>query len=573
MRSVLATPVDAETSATVERFRQEPAPLLPILHELQARHGWLPEHVLEVVAHDLKMELADLYGVLTFYHFFRLSPEHPEVEICGGPACRLRDEGEAIREAVAPRRSRMLACPGRCDRPTAIREGERFLESCGASLSAARVESPMTNGPVILRNVGIPLAHTLPVAHSRGAWATAQKRLAPERIFAELEAAGLAGRGGAGFPAAAKWRAVAAAPGTPKYVVVNADEGEPGTFKDRVILEHDPHLLLEAMAIAARAVGATIGIVYLRYEYPEALRRLESAIADAEATGLLEGLRFVVRRGAGAYICGEETSLLNSLEGKKPYPRDKPPYPVTNGLFDKPTLISNVETLAAAVRILELGAGAWRALGKNGAPGTKLYSLSGDVVRPGNFEAPFGTTVAELIEMAGGTTDGAPPLAFTMGGLAGGILPGSDADLPLDFDAPKKRGVMLGSGGIVVYRQGRCVVDAVRGAMEFFRDESCGKCFPCRIGSERIVERLDRLAEGKLRGADLAELGEISKVMARMSACGLGIAAPAPLDGLMKHFRAEVDAHARGECAAGACGKRGPAALVPKRELVPSLVH
>ncbi len=346
MRSVVITPRDPVAEGIVEKYRHEPAPLLPILHALQEKDGFLREAALLVVADRLKIEPGDLYGVVTFYHHFRLSAEHPEAEYCDGPACRLHLEkgGEAQLAATLGGRAEAMPCPGRCDRPVAVRRGADFLEGATrVSLPPpTAAASPAAAGPVILRNAPFADQEDLDGALGRGAYSELVKRREPEEVIKILENGGLAGRGGAGFPAHIKWRAVRDAPGSPKYVVVNADEGEPATFKDRVLLEHDPHLLLEGTAIAARAVGAETVFIYLRFEYPEALAILDRSIRLAIKANLLGGLKFYIRRGAGAYICGEETSLLNSLEGKKPFPRDKPPLPVHEGLFGKPTLISNV---------------------------------------------------------------------------------------------------------------------------------------------------------------------------------------------------------------------------------------
>ncbi len=562
MRSVVLTPRDEAAEAVVEKWRGEPAPLLPILHELQDRDGHLREAALRVVADRLRIEPGDLYGTVTFYHYFRLAPGHDRA-YCDGPACRLRLEhgGETEIVRALGGDAEPIPCPGRCDRPNAVMAGGKFFDSCERGTIANSPASPAAGGPVILRDALHADQKTLAGARARGAYAQFARRLAPDEILNTLEAAGLAGRGGAGFPAHIKWRAVKGAPGAPKYLVVNADEGEPATFKDRVILEHDPHLLLEGVAIAASVIGAADAFIYLRYEYPEALATLGDAIAGATAAGLLGGARVHLRRGAGAYICGEESSLLNSLEGKKPFPRDKPPLPVHQGLFGKPTLISNVETFSVVPRILEMGAEKWKTLGKDGRPGTKLYSLSGDVKRPGNYEAPFGITARELIhDFGGGPREDRRVVAFTMGGLSGGLLPASELDLPLDFDAPKKLGSMLGSGGVVVLDDSRCLVDAVRGTMEFFRNESCGKCFPCRIGSQRIVERLDDLATKGLDETRFKELPEIAELMMKMSACGLGLAAPYALVHLLRWFPEAVAAHRTGRCAKGVCARR-PAAL------------
>ncbi|HUS69072.1 MAG TPA: NADH-ubiquinone oxidoreductase-F iron-sulfur binding region domain-containing protein [Kofleriaceae bacterium] len=533
----------ARAHAIVERFRAEPAPVLAILHALQSEVGWLDEADLATVSDALRIPYGDLFGVVTFYSYFRTArPAETPRWVCTGPACRMRAQDGAPLPSGEP-----TACPGRCDTPI-------------ASLTGARSITPLPSPPFFPAPPGEPqavlLANALHAdqplyaqARARGAyraWEAARAQPA-EQVIAELTASGLAGRGGAGFPTGVKWSAVRAAAGAPKYVVVNADEGEPITFKDRPILERDPHLLLEGMRIAAHAVGATIGIIYLRFEYPEAEGILLRAIDDARQAGWLgDGFDVWVRRGAGAYICGEETSLLNSLEGKKPFPRDKPPYPTTHGLFGRPTLVNNVETLAAVPRIVERGAAFWK------ASNPKLYSIAGDVARPGNYEAPLGTTVRALVERAGGVTGGALQF-FTMGGLSGGLLSAAELDLALDFQAPKQYGTMLGSGGLLVGNTTRCPVDAVRAASDFFRHESCGKCFPCRIGTERVSARLSKLATGTATARDVDEMREIGRVMTRTSACGLGVAAPAIVDGLFARFPAVVQDHLAGRCAHKVC--------------------
>ncbi len=372
------------------------------------------------------------------------------------------------------------------------------------------------------------------------------------------------GRGGAAFPVAAKWRAVRASPGPDKFVVCNADEGEPGTFKDRALLHLRPHLLVEGMALAGLAVGASRGIIYLRYEYPEAYRVLNEAIQQAERAGLLgksiEGSEFgfevVVRRGAGSYVCGEETALLNSLEGRRPWPRERPPYPTTHGLWGRPTLINNVETFCTVPAMLRLGADAYASLGMNGNPGTKLYSLSGKVQRPGNYELPLGVTARELIfEHGGGLDAGRQLKAFTLGGISGGLLGPDQLDLALDYRAPVKVGANLGSGGIIVLDDTCCVVDFARSCLAFYASESCGRCFPCRIGTVRLREYLD-FATGRAPGIDarVADLKDIGSAMASLSACGLGQSAHLPLQALWTTFADELAEHTEGHsCRAGVC--------------------
>jgi NADH:ubiquinone oxidoreductase subunit F (NADH-binding)/NADH:ubiquinone oxidoreductase subunit E len=539
MRSVVHHTTHPAVDEILAEWRDRPAPVLPILHAVQETLGWMQPDALAAVAAGLGIEEAELYGVVTSYHFFRTKPGAPPTHICDGPACTLAgtDLGaEAMADACvtagggAPAGG--LACPGRCDRPVAAQIGDSFVSTLAAGEPYTGV-SPAASGPFFLRNTGHADQAQFDAARGRGAYTQFEKlRDDPDEVLRILDASGLQGRGGAGFPAARKWGFVRGAAGDTKYVVVNADEGEPGTFKDRVLLEHDP-------------------FIYLRYEYPEAFDILEQAIADAAP--LLGGLAVHVRRGAGSYICGEETALLNSLEGKKPFPRERPPYPVTNGLFDRPTLVSNVETLAAVPRVLEAGAEAWVAAGTRGQPGSKLYSISGDVRTPGNYELPLGTTVQELIDAAGGPRDGRSVLGFTLGGVSGGLLPAAALDLALDFHAPKEWGGMLGSGGIVVIDDTRCPVSFVRLAMAFFRDESCGKCFPCRIGTMRLETRLESLAFGDIEDQAFEEIDELNLLMTKSSACGLGVAAPGVVQGLLQHYPGIVAEHRTGVCAASVC--------------------
>ncbi len=372
--------------------------------------------------------------------------------------------------------------------------------------------------------------------------------MGPERVIGLIEQSELTGRGGAGFPTAVKWRAVREAEGEPKSVVCNADEGEPGCFKDRAVLDYDPFALIEGMTLAAYATGASRGFLYLRYEYPETHELLHRTIAEARSAQLLgqnildAGFSFDIhlRRGGGAYICGEETSLLNSLEGKHPFPRNRPPYPVTHGFEDLPTAVNNVETLAAAVQILRQGSNWYRELGLNGQIGTKIISLSGDVVRPGNYEIPLGLSLRTLLDdWAGGPTEGRAIQAVTMAGLSGGFLAGEDLDATLDEPCLRSKGTFLASGGIMVFDDSRNMVSVARSGMEFFAHESCGKCFPCRIGTTRLVERLDGKGPGDL-AIWQTEVSEIGQTMMATSACGLGQAAPKLTESLVKYFPDQV---------------------------------
>lgn len=387
--------------------------------------------------------------------------------------------------------------------------------------------------------------------------------MTPADVIAELQASGLKGRGGAGFPTGLKWSFVAKAPGTPKYVICNADESEPGTFKDRVIIEGDPHSIIEAMTIAAYAIGASEGYVYVRGEYALAQERLILAIEQANQFGFLGenifGTDFSftihVHSGAGAYVCGEETALIESIEGKRGEPRSRPPYPTTNGLWNKPTLVNNVETLANVPAIIRHGAAWYKAIGTPSSPGTKTYTIMGNVNVTGIIEVPMGITLREVIAIyAKGMKNGASFKLAQTGGSSGSIIPASLQDTPMDFDSFNKAGVALGSGALLICNEDTCVVDLARVLLNFFRSESCGKCTPCRIGTQRAQEILTRISEGQGQMKDLDELVSLADNMAVLSNCGLGQASGTPIRDILKHFRAEVEAHIRlGVCPAGIC--------------------
>ncbi|MFP6880081.1 MAG: NADH-ubiquinone oxidoreductase-F iron-sulfur binding region domain-containing protein, partial [Roseibacillus sp.] len=350
-----------------------------------------------------------------------------------------------------------------------------------------------------------------------------------------------------------KWQAVADAPSKPKSIVCNADEGEPGCFKDRAIMDHDPHSLLEGMILSSYATGAPRGFIYLRYEYPETQALLEKAIEDAASANLLgenilgvDGFNFTIRiiRGAGAYICGEEGSMLNSMEGKHPFPRNRPPFPVTHGFEDLPTVVNNVETLAATSHIAREGAEWYCGLGLGEHAGTKVISLSGDIQRPGNYEVPFGFSLQTLLhEWAGGPREGRTIQAVTMAGLSGGFLAGDDLEVTLDEPCIRAKGSFLGAGGIIVFDDSRDMVQAAHDAMAFFAHESCGKCFPCRIGTQRLTERLNGSPDQLPFEGWKEEVEDIGSVMKATSACGLGTAAPLITESLLRYFPDAIESH------------------------------
>jgi NADP-reducing hydrogenase subunit HndC len=395
--------------------------------------------------------------------------------------------------------------------------------------------------------------------------------LTPEQVIEELTNSGLQGRGGAGFPTGLKWGFVRRAQGDKKYVICNADESEPGTFKDRVILEGDPHAVLEAMAIAAYAVGADEGYIYIRGEYKLAQQRFAAAIRQAHEYGFLgdnifnTGFKFEIHihSGAGAYICGEETALIESIEGKRGEPRARPPYPTTHGLWGMPTLVNNVETLANIPPILRNGWQWYRQFGTPNSPGTKVYTILGNVNVTGVVEVPMGITLREIITIyAGGMKDGSGFKLAQTGGSSGSIVPASLQDTPMDFESYRTAEVSLGSGALLICDENTCVIDLARVLLNFFRNESCGKCSPCRIGTYRAYQILTRISEGLGTFKDLDDLQTIYEGLYQLSNCGLGNTAGVPLNGILTHYRAEVDAHIRNKvCPTGICSMSG--VLIP----------
>lgn len=553
----MSTPTNRELIAC---WRDEPAPLLPLLHAFHDRDGFISEEALRDIAVGLRVSLADLYGTVTFYHHFsRQSPGKSAPRVCTGPVCRLVG-GNEILAALKEEGATPMPCAGRCDDFVPVLRGDQVLigvdpDGLGAKTSPLPPPNPGGIDECVYNAIREPDRGSIGGYLRTGGYEAltrAVQEMRPSEVVDVITESKLAGRGGAGFPTGLKWQAVSEASGNPKTIVCNADEGEPGCFKDRTILDHDPHAVIEAMVLAAYATGATRGFIYLRYEYPETLNTLAQALNEAEEAGFVGdrildaafNFRIYLRRGAGAYICGEEGSLLNSLEGKHPFPRNRPPYPVTHGYDNLPTVVNNVETLAAAPQILRQGAEWYRNLGLNGHAGTKVISLSGDIQRPGNYEVPFGLPLPTLLyEWAGGPREGRSIQAVTMAGLSGGFLAGDDLNVTLDEPSVGKVGAMLGAAGIIAFDDSRDIIEMARNAMEFFAEESCGKCFPCRIGTQRLTERL----AGEAGPRDLekwkSEVGDIGATMQATSACSLGTAAPNITESLMKYFPAEIEQH------------------------------
>jgi NADH-quinone oxidoreductase subunit F len=537
---VPASPTDEQL---ITRWQDEPAPLLPLLHAFNERDGHLSRESLEAISAGLRIPLAEVHGSVTFYHHISDEPESRDrPRVCMGPICRLNGSEQLLHDLDG---AEPMACAGRCDDPIPVLQADRGLVGRpGDELQQVPSPLPPPNPAGIeeccLANVREPDRAACSGYVRTGGYAALAKARAmePEEILQVLEASGLAGRGGAGFPTATKWRAVRDAQGGPKTLVCNADEGEPGCFKDRVLLDHDPHAILEGMAIAGLATGATRGFIYLRYEYPQTQAILERALEEAEEH--LDGFEFCVRRGAGAYICGEETSLLNSLEGRHPFPRNRPPFPVTHGFEQTPTAVNNVETLASVAPILHRGAEWYAGLGLGEHRGTKLISLSGDVERPGNYEIPMGFPLKTLLFDWAGVPEGRTVQAVTMAGLSGGFLGAEDLDVTLDEACLRAKGSFLGAGGIMVFDDRRDMFEIARQSMEFFASESCGKCFPCRIGTERLVERLGDPSGPLDPAAWTEEVRAIGQAMTQLSACGLGRSAPLITESLLRLFPAEV---------------------------------
>ena len=421
---------------------------------------------------------------------------------------------------------------------------------------------------VALRNCGTINPENIGEAIAHGAYQGLGKALTtmtPAEVVAEVEKSGIRGRGGAGFPTGKKWKFAAGYQSDEKYVVVNADEGDPGAFMDRSILEGDPHSILEAMAIGGYAIGAHHGFIYVRAEYPIAVGRLEIAIAQAREAGLLgknimgTGFDFDVdiRLGAGAFVCGEETALLTSVEGKRGEPRPRPPFPAEKGLWNVPTFVNNVETLANIPVIFTEGAEAFASVGTAGSKGTKVFAMAGKVNNIGLVEVPMGTTLREMIyDIGGGIPDGKAFKAAQTGGPSGGCLPASALDTEIDFDTLVAAGSMMGSGGLIILDETTCMVDIAKFYLEFTQDESCGKCPPCRIGTKRMLEILDKITLGEGTMEDIANLETLAKTISTSALCALGQTAPNPILATLKFFREEYEAHiVDKKCPAGVCKK------------------
>lgn len=525
--------------------------LLPALHALQRAVGWISPGGLDHVCRVFEVPPAEAYGVATFYHLFSHSEPVADstVHVCDDIACRCVGAMDLIDELRgAGQHVRPSPCLGQCERGPAVlvqRTGAEELSVAPASLqdvetaiglsgssSSVTLSQAGSGNLRLLTRVGVVDPGSLDDYRSHGGYAALEAAIdmGPDGVIRELTASGLSGRGGAAFPTGVKWQAVADQVGRPKHVVCNADESEPGTFKDRTIMEGDPFAVVEALTIAGLTVGAEQGWVYVRGEYPVAAARLAGAIDAARGAGLLgedvagSGRPFHIelRKGAGAYICGEETALFNSIEGFRGEPRNKPPFPTTHGLFGEPTAINNVETLVNVLPIVLDGGGAYAALGTERSPGTRLFCVSGRVMQPGTYEHEFGITLGGVIEAAGGMVAGSQLRTVLLGGAAGSFVGPDLLDLPLTLEATREAGLSLGSGVVMVFGHDDDIVDTVRRIAEFFRDESCGQCVPCRVGTVRQEEVLVRLGRGGSFPDERDLLDDLGSVMRDASICGLG---------------------------------------------------
>lgn len=513
--------------------------LIEFLHLIQDAHGHLSAPHLRALAEELRISMAEVWEVATFYaHFDPIReddtpPPDLTIRVCDSLSCELAGS-EALFQALSnghdPAKIRVLRAPcmGRCDTAPVAEIGHRHVDHATPDL----ISDVIASGDF---HAVMPEYETFDAYRAKGGYESLlylRDNGDWEDVQAQVKEAGLRGLGGAGFPSGTKWGFVRANPG-PRYLAVNGDEGEPGTFKDRYYLERTPHLMLEGMLIAAWAVEAETCFIYMRDEYPAVLEILRREIAALEDAGIVEPGYIDLRRGAGAYICGEESAMIESIEGKRGLPRLRPPYVAQVGIFDRPTLVHNVETLHWVARICREGAQV-NDIEKNGRKGWRSYSVSGRVANPGVHLLPAGSTITDIIEAAGGMAEGHVFKAYQPGGPSSGLLPASMNDVPLDFDTLQPHGTFIGSAAVVVLSDQDRARDAALNMLRFFEDESCGQCTPCRVGCEKAV----KLMQADKWDADLLE--DLCQVMGDASICGLGQAAPNPIRLVIKHFGEEV---------------------------------
>ena len=532
--------------------------LLPALHAAQKIYGWVSEPVASEIAKALHIPLADVHGVIEFYSLFYNEPIGKRViRVCTDVACALKGGDNVLdhlcsHHGLQPRQTaddRALTiepspCLGLCEHaPVALvdDQAETNIDLENDSYELGRPKS-IVGGSLRLLTANCGNGTTSLAKYSKYSAFTRAIGMKTEDVVAEIKASGLVGRGGAAFPTGVKWEGAAKADADQKYVICNADESEPGTFKDRILLIDDPHRTIEGMCIAGYAIGASKGYIYIRAEYPYIFPILANALSEARGAGLLgenilgSGFSFdiEVRVGAGAYICGEETALFESIEGKRGFPRVKPPFPTTHGLFGKPTVINNVETLCNVPLIIAKGSAEYRKIGTEKSPGPKVFCVSGDVQKPGLYEVPFGVTLRELLNMAGGVASDKGLQAILFGGAAGAFATSAHLDVKMTFEDLRGVGLPLGSGVVMVFDETRDMRQVLKSLGHFFAHESCGKCYPCQMGTQRQKEILDRVASGKAVEGDFVRLQDVGWTMTDASLCGLGQTAASAVLSAMK---------------------------------------
>jgi NADH-quinone oxidoreductase F subunit len=588
---------------TIGFYRDEPGPLLPVLQEAQEILGYIPVSMQEVIAGELSIPGSDIFGTMSFYSMFTWKPKGKYiVRMCQSPPCHINgaeDMLQALQEELGVPAGQttpdglftleLSACLGVCEVAPAMqinalvfgnltREKIRHILADHRAGKVAnyrklpystrdfREFKPSPHEPVLMDNVGVVDPMDIQTYLGRGGYQALKKAvtsMTPEEVVEEVKTSGLRGRGGAGFPTGLKWSFTRPLTVTPKYIICNADEGEPGTIKDRYLMEGDPHKILEGMAIAGYAVGASQGYIYCRGEYFLSQCHLEKAINQATGQGYLgDGLfgtdfsfNVEVRSGFGCYICGEETALIESIEGKRGYPRLKPPFPGVAGLRGCPTIVNNVETLASVPAIINRGGAWYKALGTQDTSGTKIYQIIGHVKTPQIVESPVGMPLRELIDIYGGGL--LPGRRFKMcqtGGASAGLVTAESLDVAMDYGSLAKAGGALGSGTMLVMDDSTCVVDFLRAVAVFFEHESCGQCTPCREGTRRLLQTITRICQGGGQEEDLASLERLAATLMDASFCPLGQSAGVPLMSALKHFRPEIEAHIqKKKCPAGVC--------------------
>ena len=587
--------LETKFAQLIGRYPVKRSALIPMMLYAQDHYGWLSDEVLAEIAKRLDVNLLEVTETLAYYSMLRRKPVgRYHIQVCTNISCMLRGSNELYKHVqkrlgignkeVSPSGTFSLEeveCMGACTGAPAMQVNYDFYEN----LDPDKVDSifeqlqdgrkpapePVTSGsvherhpaevPVISKRFGVPNAKSIDVyLQNEGyqALEKALKQMTPEQIIDEVKKSNLRGRGGAGFPAGMKWFFVPKDPSKQKYILANCDESEPGTCKDRPLMEMDPHQLIEGMVIAGRAVGASRGYAYVRGEYRYVLDILEHAIAEAYARGYLgknilgSGFDFdlAAHTGAGAYECGEESALMESLEGKRGYPRIRPPFPAVVGLYGCPTVINNTETLSSVPAVILRGGDSYANLGTPRNGGTRLFAISGNVNKPGIYELPMGFNLKRMIyEVAGGIPGDKKLKAVIPGGSSCPLLSAEEIDVAMDFDSVAKAGSMLGSGGVVVIDEDMCMVDMARRIMHFYAHESCGWCIPCREGTAWLRKMLDRFHEGNGREEDIPLIDELSQNMLARTFCPLGDAAAMPTISIVKKWRNEFEDHLHGKCA------------------------